>query len=445
MNFLTWPFAAEALSLIKTAKLSPRLRLHPHLYPQFREEFRRIQEREEISVEWVIDPDYDLPFLNFLDTESSAEDEIIVIVKNEKKFRATWPMLSSKLKLPVSLYPPFRVGKDVSLTAAEMADLYRDLGPFRPLSYEVFDPRIKENLDLEPLVQPEVKVGELSCFDFSIVIPVYNNWEYLQAVLRHLSVQTNACFEVIVVDDGSSDDLRFQISDYVKNLNRSLNFKYIYFPRKEVRARGDNQFRAGVARNLGVKHATGRLLLFLDSDVLVPPNFLETQKKLHERFDVVQGLRLNLIKNVSSARTDYEGLNPEWHTEAFEGNYWYDFFSEPQWMNLPFFWKYTCTYALSLSRSLFFEVGRLRRTYFCYGFEDVDLGLRLAQKGCRFGLNRQVLYHLYHRSEASEFKNSSRVRHQLLTVSAGIFYRNNPDPEVQWHFRHFLSNEGGPR
>jgi glycosyltransferase involved in cell wall biosynthesis len=102
------------------------------------------------------------------------------------------------------------------------------------------------------------------------VIPSYNNWIYLQNVLKHILAQDfpRENIETIIVDDGSNDSTRTGIREFFRNIRGEANVSYIYFPRSKPRVMGDDQFRAGVARNLGVKQAKGRILLFLDSDIL---------------------------------------------------------------------------------------------------------------------------------------------------------------------------------
>ncbi len=87
----------------------------------------------------------------------------------------------------------------------------------------------------------------------SIIIPVYNASKYLSECLDSILNQTLKDFEIICVDDGSSDNSPVILEEYSKKDKRIRVFHQ------------KNQY-AGVARNNGLKHAKGEYVLFLDSD-----------------------------------------------------------------------------------------------------------------------------------------------------------------------------------
>lgn len=97
----------------------------------------------------------------------------------------------------------------------------------------------------------------------SIVVPCFNQGEYLEACLDSIAAQTVAAWEAIIVDDASATD---QVRQVVENFND---------PR--VRAlRHDENRGAGAARNTGFREATGEFVLPLDADDLLEPTYLET-------------------------------------------------------------------------------------------------------------------------------------------------------------------------
>ena len=95
----------------------------------------------------------------------------------------------------------------------------------------------------------------------SVIVPVYNAEKYLDRALFSLKYQTFPRFEVLCVDDGSTDQSVDIINRYVQSDPR---FKLL---------KQSHQF-AGVARNLGMHHAQGEYLLFLDADDYFSPNLL---------------------------------------------------------------------------------------------------------------------------------------------------------------------------
>ena len=96
----------------------------------------------------------------------------------------------------------------------------------------------------------------------SLVIPVYNVAPYLRTCLDSLLAQTRPIDEIIVVDDGSTDDCPAILAEYAERL-----------PQMRVIRQENGGLSA--ARNTGMKHARGRYLAFLDSDDFVAPQMYE--------------------------------------------------------------------------------------------------------------------------------------------------------------------------
>ena len=96
----------------------------------------------------------------------------------------------------------------------------------------------------------------------SIIMPVYNAEKYLREALDCVLAQTMTEIEVLCVDDGSTDTSLEILHEYAAK-----------DPRVTVYTQ-DHQF-AGAARNLGIKHAAGKYLLFLDSDDVFDPRLVE--------------------------------------------------------------------------------------------------------------------------------------------------------------------------
>ena len=104
------------------------------------------------------------------------------------------------------------------------------------------------------------------------IVPVYNGSRYLGAALASVHEQTVPVAEVIVVDDGSTD------GSY--ELAESLG----------ARCLRQDHAGIGAARNLGVRHARGELLGFLDADDLWAPDKLEVQLRVLDRSSEVDAV-----------------------------------------------------------------------------------------------------------------------------------------------------------
>ena len=97
----------------------------------------------------------------------------------------------------------------------------------------------------------------------SIIIPAYNAADYLAQTIESVLNQTYSDFELILIDDGSTDRTREIIKDYQC---KDARIKYFYKENGGVSS----------ARNLGLQKATGDFVSFLDSDDLWDRRFLES-------------------------------------------------------------------------------------------------------------------------------------------------------------------------
>ena len=106
-------------------------------------------------------------------------------------------------------------------------------------------------------------------FKFSIIIPVYNRPQEIDELLESLTKQDfSDDFEVLIIEDGSTDKSDVIVEKYTNQLNLKYYFK-------------DNS-GAGASRNFGMEKASGYYFIILDSDVIVPEQYLLEVKKALE-------------------------------------------------------------------------------------------------------------------------------------------------------------------
>jgi len=99
----------------------------------------------------------------------------------------------------------------------------------------------------------------------SVIVPTYNRAGYICAAIDSVFSQTLQDFEIIVVDDGSTDDTEQRLAAAYGD-----RVKYVRVPNGGV----------GRARNVGMSHARGRYFTFLDSDDLLYPYMLELESRM---------------------------------------------------------------------------------------------------------------------------------------------------------------------
>ena len=94
---------------------------------------------------------------------------------------------------------------------------------------------------------------------FSIIIPTYNRASLIKETINSVLLQDYPNFEIIIVDDGSTDD--------TENIVKSIEDSRINYHKKTNAERG-------AARNFGIKLAKGEYITFLDSDDILYVNHL---------------------------------------------------------------------------------------------------------------------------------------------------------------------------
>lgn len=99
----------------------------------------------------------------------------------------------------------------------------------------------------------------------SIIIPVYNGAKTLLNTIKSIENQTYRDFEVIIVNDGSTDNTRSLFENFVKTFKPVNDY---YFINQENKG-------APAARNRGLKEARGKYLFFCDADAILKTNALE--------------------------------------------------------------------------------------------------------------------------------------------------------------------------
>ena len=203
----------------------------------------------------------------------------------------------------------------------------------------------------------------------SVVIPLYNKTQSIQKTLDSVLAQTYKDFEIVVVDDGSTDDSARVVEELMKNspsLQGGDRGRLIRKPNGGVSS----------ARNAGILAAKGEYIAFLDGDDLWHPEYLETLHQLIEDYPdaALYGIGCTTIHGDKIP----ENVTPT----TLRGEV------EDVWNNYPSCW----TGSSSCSRrELLIEVG-LFDTRMTYG-EDIDMWWRLLLSGKGVFDNRVLAYY----------------------------------------------------
>jgi glycosyltransferase involved in cell wall biosynthesis len=234
----------------------------------------------------------------------------------------------------------------------------------------------------------------------SIVIATYNRAESLRRTLSALAQQTypNNSYMVVVADDGSSDNTR-------EVCENSWPFRLQYLP--QVHAGGTN------AKNAGALASQGDLLVFLDDDITVVPQFIRCLVKVHLKgaHSIVVGELYPVVADKHPPeRISYQVGQAELNDSS---------------VDIPFA---DCLGGFfSVRRSDYFSLGMLQDPApgFWPNWEDVDLAYRAYQQGFQFRKSLGAVgYHWDH--VLSDLKTRYR-RWERAGQSAARLFHKHPD------------------
>lgn len=236
----------------------------------------------------------------------------------------------------------------------------------------------------------------------SIITPVYNSEEFLKETIESVLRQSYENWELILVDDCSTDSSRKIISDYA---NKDRRIKPVFLKKNSG---------AGFSRNSGIDNAKGDLIAFLDSDDLWH------QDKLKEQLHFMK------IKNVNMVYTWYYNVNEKGQKISYS--------KTPKQISfiLLMFNNYILTSSLIFKKSILNDIrfSEIRKR------QDWVFFLDILKSGVKaYSLDKCLVY--YRKSNTSLSANKFRLIKSNLSVIANYFYNGN-HLKSSMHFMIFL-------
>jgi len=248
--------------------------------------------------------------------------------------------------------------------------------------------------------------ARLRACEYSVIVPTYNRAQSLRRCLAALNEQSypHSDWEVVVVDDGSSDDTTHVLR--TTSLRVPLNWA--------------TQRNAGpaAARNLGIHMARGRVILFIGDDIMPTRDWLSVHASAHEEYPAATVAVLGFTTWSPDMKItpfmkhlDSQGL--QFGYSLLEGREWAD---------------YRCFYSsnVSVKRQLLEQVGLFDEEFRYAAIEDTEIGYRLEKAGMRLLYRPQAL--AYH-EHAVTFA-SARRKMEWCGIGAALFERKHPQAPV---------------
>lgn len=251
----------------------------------------------------------------------------------------------------------------------------------------------------------------------AVIVTTYNRPDALAAVLEGYLAQTDADFEVLVADDGSTAQTAQIIEQY--QTRASFPIRHIW--------QEDEGFRAAAIRNRALAATTADYIVFTDGDCIPPRGFVEAHRALSEPGWFLAGNRLMLTRDFTE-----QVLCDKLPIHLWTLRHWLaarahgqitrllPFIRLPRlgWLRklAPCRWQGAKTCNLSAFRSDLLKVNGLDESYTGWGLEDSDLVIRLIRAGvhhksARFSV---PLFHLWHKE--NDRSNLEQNQQRLQTV-----------------------------
>ena len=200
--------------------------------------------------------------------------------------------------------------------------------------------------------------------DATVVIPTYNRSGRLRDLLECMAAQEGGhVAKVVVCDDGSSDDTEA----VARSFSGRIPIEYAW--------QEDRGFRAGQARNLGIARAVGQIVVFVDDDVLVRPDFVAE----HIRAHAAQGSGRSVVVGFRHRTDTHGGGIPSWEqiVSAEREDRLEELPGPVSEQPIPWLYVYSCNFSVTLGhQELWFDEG-----FSGWGLEDSELGYRLFHAG----------------------------------------------------------------
>jgi len=230
---------------------------------------------------------------------------------------------------------------------------------------------------------------------WSIVIPTYNRLPILQKCLAAMEQQDfDLPYELLVVDDGSTDGT----VDFL--LEQKTQFPHVRLLQQEHGG-------AAAARNLGVEQAQGETIVFIDSDLVVTPGFLAA----HAKALGSETKAFTYGRVINTCNFDQPTAEPFKVTDMSRA--------------------YFATGNVAIERHWLIEAGLFDLDFKQYGWEDLELGVRLKKLGLRLiSCPQAVGYHWHPAFNLAQLPHLIDVEAQRGRMGV-VFYQKHPTWEVR--------------
>ena len=253
----------------------------------------------------------------------------------------------------------------------------------------------------------------------SILLATYNWPQALKLCLESLATQTDKNFEIIIADDGSSENTKLLIETI--KVSHPISIKHLW--------QDDQGFRKTKILNQAIAAAHGNYLVFLDGDCIVQPDFVAQHRKLAQKGFLVTGSRILLNESLTTELLAW----PHWSFQKFSSNllssrlngginkYWplKIKLGDGSWRDYKkFVWRRIKGCNMACWKADAEAINGFDETMTGWGHEDADFVFRLQHHGIRrkSGSWSTEVLHLFHKihDQSNAAENARRVREKIM-------------------------------
>jgi Glycosyltransferases involved in cell wall biogenesis len=251
----------------------------------------------------------------------------------------------------------------------------------------------------------------------AVIITTYNRPDALVAVLEGYLAQCDRGFELVVADDGSTDETRTAVETY--RTRAWFKLSHVWHE--------DQGFRAAAIRNRALATTNAQYIIFTDGDCVPTPGFVAQHRRLAEPVWFLSGNRVLLSRGFTRTLLEKKLPVHQWNAQRWlraylrrDINRWLPLVSLPDggFRKLsPAKWKGVKTCNLSAWRRDLLAVNGFDEAYSGWGLEDSDLVVRLLRAGIRHKNARFAapVFHLWHpKNERTRLANNQRQLDEVL-------------------------------
>ena len=225
----------------------------------------------------------------------------------------------------------------------------------------------------------------------SLIITTYNRPDALLLVLRSIEGQITLPYEVIIADDGSTNDTK----EVVTSFQEKSDIRVIHSWQE------DSGFRAAKSRNKAIAKATGKYIILIDGDMILHPEFINDHINNTQSGYFVQGSRVLLTQDKTKQTLDQQKINfsllsngLQNRKNAFHSNILSKLFS-----NKRNYLRGIRTCNMAFYKQDCININGFNNEFEGWGREDSEFAVRLLNSGInrknvRFNM---IQFHLWHK------------------------------------------------